>query len=44
MSYLSDDKIAESWKQNVAPWIAAVQNREIASRILVTNQAIINTV
>ena len=39
-----DSKIIQSWQKNVRPWITAIQNDEIASRVLVTNQAIIDTV
>lgn len=41
---LSDAKIIESWHRNVSPWTAAVRNEEIASRRLVTNQAIVEAV
>ena len=44
MSKLNDDKIIASWLKNAAPWIDAVQNKKIASRQLITNQAIIETV
>jgi 2-polyprenyl-3-methyl-5-hydroxy-6-metoxy-1,4-benzoquinol methylase len=41
---LTDDKIVESWSRNTAPWVAAVRGREIASRALVTDAAIIAAV
>lgn len=41
---LSDEQIIESWKNNVKPWIAAIQNNEIASRTQVTNQAIVTAI
>lgn len=44
MKQLSDQKIVESWKNNIGPWIQAIQNEEIESRVLTTNQAIIDTV
>ena len=44
MKPLSDAKIVDSWKKNVSPWLSAVQNDEIASRVLVTNQAILDAV
>lgn len=39
-----DTKIIDSWGKNTAPWVAAVRNGEIESRILATNQAIVDTV
>jgi 2-polyprenyl-3-methyl-5-hydroxy-6-metoxy-1,4-benzoquinol methylase len=44
MNPLSDGKIIDSWLKNAKPWIASVQNSEIESRQLVTNQAIIDAV
>ena len=44
MKPLSDDKIIDSWKRNAAPWIKTIRNKEIQSRELITNQAIINAV
>jgi len=44
MKQLSDNKIVESWQKNVSPWITAIRNKEIASRVLVTNQAILEAV
>ncbi|MEO8998935.1 MAG: methyltransferase domain-containing protein [Rhodanobacter sp.] len=38
---LSDAKIVDSWRRNAAPWTAAVRERQIESRRLVTDQAII---
>lgn len=40
----SDQKIVESWKKNAAPWITAVQQKQIESRRLVTDQAIIDEI
>ena len=44
MQKLSDKKIIDSWKKNVAPWVTAVREGEIESRLLVTNQAIVDAV
>ena len=44
MKKFSDQKIIESWKSNVDPWVSAVRNNEIESRFLITNKAIINAV
>jgi len=44
MKELSDKRIIAAWEENVQPWIAAIENNEIQSRVLVTNQAIINAV
>ena len=44
MSVLTDEKILDAWSQNTDPWVAAVRGREIASRALVTDSAIINAV
>lgn len=40
----SDTKIIAAWRKNVAPWTEAIRNQHIASRVLCTNQAIIDTV
>jgi 2-polyprenyl-3-methyl-5-hydroxy-6-metoxy-1,4-benzoquinol methylase len=39
-----DEKIIDSWNKNTAPWVEAVRNGEIESRLLVTNQAIVDAV
>jgi 2-polyprenyl-3-methyl-5-hydroxy-6-metoxy-1,4-benzoquinol methylase len=39
-----DRKIIDSWGKNALPWTAAVREGEIESRILVTDQAIIDAV
>lgn len=44
MSLPSDCKIIDSWLKNAAPWIGSIENNEIESRQLVTNQAIIDAV
>lgn len=40
----TEQQIIHSWHQNAAPWIRAVQDEQIESRKLVTNQAIIDTI
>jgi len=44
MTKLSDDNIIASWHKNARPWVNAIRNNEIPSRVLVTNQAIIDTI
>lgn len=44
MKPLSDQKIINSWKKNAGPWIKAIENSEIQSRIEVTNRAIVEAV
>lgn len=44
MNKYSDYKIIESWRNNVNPWISAIRNNEIESRLLITNSAIINVI
>ena len=39
-----EHKIVESWQMNVQPWITAVGAGEIESRLLVTNQAIVDAI
>ncbi len=41
---LSDAKILDSWGKNVSPWTTAVRQQQIASRKLVTDQAIVETI
>ena len=41
---LSDARVLDAWSRNSSPWIAAVRGREIASRTLVTDAAIVDTV
>lgn len=41
---LNDDKVIESWRRNAAPWADAVRNKEIESRRLVTDAAIVDAV
>jgi len=44
MKKYSDQKIVDSWKSNVDPWVSAVRMNEIKSRYLITNKAIIDAV
>jgi 2-polyprenyl-3-methyl-5-hydroxy-6-metoxy-1,4-benzoquinol methylase len=41
---LSDAKIIDSWHRNASPWTAAVRANRIDSRMLVTNDAIVDAV
>ncbi len=41
---LSDAKIIDSWHKNAAPWIVAIEERQIASRQLVTDRAIVDAI
>lgn len=40
----SDDRVLDAWRQNARPWTRAVRDGKIASRRLVTNQAIVDAV
>ena len=40
----NDDHVVSSWHRNAVPWTAAVRGNQIESRLLVTNQAIIDAV
>lgn len=44
MTDLTDASILDSWSRNSDPWITAVRGREIASRALVTDAAIVEAV
>ncbi|RLA09555.1 MAG: SAM-dependent methyltransferase [Gammaproteobacteria bacterium] len=44
MRVFSDKKIIDSWRKNAAPWIVAIQENQIESRRLITDQAIIDRV
>ena len=44
MSELSDKKIIASWHTNADLWAKAVQNEEVESRKLLTDQACVNAV
>jgi len=44
MSRLTDERIVDAWSRNVDPWTAAVRGRDIASRALVTDAAIVEAV
>jgi 2-polyprenyl-3-methyl-5-hydroxy-6-metoxy-1,4-benzoquinol methylase len=39
-----DTNIIASWHKNTAPWVSAIRDGEIESRVLVTNQAIVDAV
>jgi SAM-dependent methyltransferase len=39
-----DEHILETWHQNAGPWVKAIAEGEIESRLLVTNEAIMQTV
>ena len=44
MKALTDSEILKAWHDNANPWIKAIDNNEIESRLLVTNQAIIDVI
>ena len=44
MAKLDDAAVIEAWSQNAGPWTAAVRSGDIASRTLVTNDAIVDAV
>jgi 2-polyprenyl-3-methyl-5-hydroxy-6-metoxy-1,4-benzoquinol methylase len=44
MKQLNDELIIRSWQKNTSPWIAAIRDAEIVSRIEVTNKAVIDTI
>lgn len=44
MDTLSDKKIIDSWGKNVTSWITAIKEKQIESRRLVTDQAIIDAI
>ena len=44
MDPLSDEKIIDSWHTNATPWTAAVRDKRIESRKLVTDQAVVDAV
>ena len=44
MPSLTDAVILEAWSRNVDPWTAAVRDGDIETRILVTNDAIVDAV
>ena len=44
MLNLNDESVLDSWNQNASAWITAIENEEIASRKLVTNNAIIDAI
>ncbi len=44
MTLLNEQLILQAWNHNASPWIEALESREIASRELVTNRAILEAV
>ncbi len=40
----SEQHIITSWKKNIQPWVEALHNGKIKSRVLVTNKAIVDAV
>ena len=44
MAELTDERIVQAWSRNSDPWVAAVRGKEIASRALVTDAAIVEAV
>lgn len=44
MALLTDSEIIRSWHLNAALWMRAIEQEEIESRKLITNQAIINVI
>ena len=44
MAELSDRAIIASWHKNAVPWVKAIANEEIESRVAVTNQAVLDAV
>ena len=44
MNKLTDQQIIKSWKNNVKPWVEAIEQAQIQSRVEVTNQAIVDVV
>ena len=40
----TDEQVLSRWHQNATPWITAIQNQEIASRKLATDQAVVSAV
>lgn len=44
MAEFSDKNIIDSWLKNAKPWVTAVRENEIESRVLITNKAIIETI
>jgi 2-polyprenyl-3-methyl-5-hydroxy-6-metoxy-1,4-benzoquinol methylase len=44
MTKFNDLQIIDSWKKNVRPWVTAIREGQIASRVAVTNEAIVTVV
>lgn len=41
---MSEERILQAWTMNAAPWAEAVQSGSIASRVAITNQAVLEAV
>ena len=44
MTTYSDKKIVDSWLDNAKPWVAAIRENEIESRVQITNKAIVDVI
>lgn len=44
MDKFSDKKIIDSWSKNAHPWVSAVQEQQIESRKLISDQAIVDAI
>jgi len=44
MKKFSDKKIISSWIKNANPWVSAIRDNEIESRVLVTNSSIVKAI
>jgi len=44
MTNTREDKILNTWFKNATPWIKAVRNNEIQSRVLITNKSILECI
>ncbi len=44
MDVLSERKILDSWTKNVSPWVKAIKNKQIESRRITTDQAILDSI
>ena len=42
--FQEEQRIISSWQRNAAPWITAIGEQQIASRLRVTNQAILDVI
>lgn len=44
MKVFSDQNIVDSWQKNFSPWISAIRQGEIDSRIQITNKAVLEAI